>query len=61
MPGIEQQNTSISFVAAEDDVAAEKVEMNGFLNDRYSAGSRRNGSFETMKALVIEKNFESHR
>ena len=35
--------------------------MNGFLNDRFKARSGGNGLRETMKALVVKKNFESHR
>jgi hypothetical protein len=40
---------------------AEKVQVNGFLNNPSRARSVGNGLFQTMKALVVKKNFESHR
>ena len=60
MAGIYQQIPSFGFVAAEDGVAAEKVQVNGFLNNPSRARSVGNGLFQTMKALVVKKNFESH-
>jgi hypothetical protein len=44
-------------MAAEDDVT---VPVNSGRNDRFRARSGGNRLFETMKALVIKKNFESH-
>jgi len=40
---------------------AEKVQVNSFLNNPSRARSVGNGLFQTMKALVVKKNFESHR
>ena len=60
MPGIYQQIPSFGFIAAEDGIVAEKVQVNGFLNDRFKARSGGNGLRETMKALVVKKHFESH-
>jgi len=55
-----QQIPSFGFLAAENGVAAEKVQVNGVLDDRFKARSGGNGLRETMKALVVKKNFESH-
>ena len=60
MAGIYQQIPSFGFVAAEDGVAAEKVQVNCFLDDRFRARSGGNGLFEAMKALLVKKNFQSH-
>jgi hypothetical protein len=57
MGGIYQQIPSFGFIAAEDRVAPEKVQVNGFLDNQFRARATRDGMFETMKALVIEKNF----
>ena len=40
---------------------AEKVQVNSFLSNPSRARSVGNGLFQTMKALVVKKNFESHR
>ena len=40
---------------------AEKIQVNGFLNNPFRARAVGNGLFQTMKALVVKKNFESHR
>ena len=58
--GIYQQIPSFGFGAADDGVAAEKVQVNCFLDDRFRVRSGGNGLFETMKALVVKKNFQSH-
>jgi hypothetical protein len=61
MAGIYQQIPSFGFGAADDGVAAaEKVQVNCFLDHRFRARSGGNGLFETMKALVVKKNFQSH-
>jgi hypothetical protein len=37
MAGIEQQIPRFGFLAAEDGVAAETLQVNGFLNNRFGA------------------------
>jgi len=60
MSGIYQQILSFGFIATEDSVASEKVEVNGFPDNELGVRAMRDGMFETMKALVVKKNFESH-
>jgi hypothetical protein len=60
MPGIYQQIPSFAFNAAEDSVAPKKVQTDGFLDNQFRVRATRDGTFETTKALVIEKNFQNH-
>ena len=60
MPGVDQQIPSFAFNAAEDGVAPKKVQMDGFLDNQFRVRATRDGTFETTKALVIKKNFQSH-
>lgn len=60
MTRIYKQIPSFGFIAADNGVAAKKLQVNRFLDNQFGAGCSRNGSFETMKAFVIKKNFQSH-
>jgi len=58
MAGIEQQIASFCLIAAYDDVAPDKLQPVGVLNNEFRTRSCRNGLLETMKALVIKENFQ---
>jgi hypothetical protein len=58
MAGVKQQISSFCFIAAYEDVAPGKPQPAGVLNNEFRARSCRNGLLETMKTLVIKKNFQ---
>jgi hypothetical protein len=58
--GIQQQISSFCFLAAEDGVAAEEIQMNRMLNNDFRVGSWRYRLFEAMKAFVVKKDLNDH-
>ena len=57
MAGIYQQIPSSGFITANDGIASKEIQAHGFINNELGGRCCRNASLDTIKALVIKKNF----